>query len=62
MWFQQLCDAAEEWLGYAAVVQAATRGDGCYGVPGLFRSAFLRLQEIDVSALCDVEGMAAFAD
>jgi len=43
-------------------VQAASRGYGIYCISGLFRPAFLRLEQVDVSAACDVEGVSARTD
>ena len=54
-----LGDSHQQRLGHAAIVQSPTGRDGRQRVAGLLRPALLRLQQVEVSAAGDVEGMSA---
>ena len=56
---QRFGDGAIQRRGDATVMQAAAGGDGIHGIAWMFRAPLLWLQQIDVPAACDVEGMAA---
>lgn len=51
-------DGILERIEDAAVEQAAAGGDGCGGIAGVFRTAILGLEEVDVADTGQVEGMA----
>ena len=56
---QNVRDGAREGLSDSAVVQSASRSYCARGVARLLRAAVLWLEQIDVAALGDVEGMGA---
>lgn len=58
----EIGDGSEERLSHAAIVESAARGDGGLGIAGLAGSAVLRLEEIDVAAAREVEGMSLRTD
>jgi hypothetical protein len=51
-------DPAQQRLRHAAIVQSPPRRYGRKRVSRVLGSAILRLQEINVSASCDVEGVS----
>lgn len=55
-------EGAQEGLGDAAIMQATSGGNGFGGIAGLFGAAVLGLQQVDVTAAGDVEGMALRAE
>jgi len=54
--------AAKQGLCHAAIVQSPPRSHGRYGIAGVLRSPFLRLEQVDVSTASDVEGMPPRTD
>ena len=57
-----LGDRLEQWHGDAQIVQPPPRRNGRNRIAWLIRSPILRLEQIDVSAARDIEGMPALAD
>src|SRR6202011_3956781 len=53
-----LRDCVQQRLGRAAIVQSPPCSDGSRRVARLLGSTFLRLEQVDVSAARDVEGMS----
>src|ERR1700723_1473900 len=58
---QDLGDSVQQGTRHSAIVQSAPGRDSRNGVTRLARAPVLRLQQVDVPATCDVEGMPAFA-
>jgi hypothetical protein len=59
-WGDHLFDRPKQGFGDTSIVQPSPRGNGRSRVAGLLRSPILRLEQIDVSASGDIEGMPAF--
>ncbi len=57
----RLRNGVEQRRGDPAIVQAPARGHGSHRIARVFGTAVLRLQQVDVTAARDVEGMPARA-